>query len=96
MFVRTFEYLQRWLIIVPAVVAFLCLSCQDVLETRWLSHQRTPIPKVGQTVPMLLENTTVYVEPWERDLSRRMHWCLYICVAVAIASEIGRRRWRLT
>ena len=95
MFMRIFERLQIWLVIVPAMICFLCLSYQGILETRWLARQRAPVPTLEQVVPMPVANTTVYVAPWERDLSQRMNWCLYICAGLVIASEIGRRRLRI-
>ena len=61
-----------------AIAAFGCLTYQGNMERAFLATRRAPAPALGQTHPLPMKSTTVYVTPSENTFYLRAVWGAYI------------------
>jgi hypothetical protein len=78
-----------------AIAAFGCLTYQGSMEREFLTGRRAPAPALGQTLPLSMKSTTVYVTPSENTLYRRVVWGAYVAFLFGAISVMSHKKWPL-
>jgi hypothetical protein len=84
----------RLVVLFGSVIAvFGGLTYQGSMEREFLTYPRVLVPASGQTVPLPIKSTTVYVTPSENALYLRVVWGVYLAFFIGAISVMSHKRW---
>ena len=87
------QIVRAMLLFGAAIAAFACLSLESSLEREWLAAQRIPMPALGQTIPLAMKSTTVYVTPSQKTLFLWVYWGAFAAIGIGAMSAAAHKKW---